>query len=119
MSSNNGPPKRHRRVLRSVPGTASDDQSAVHVGQRLRQIRQRCGYTQEQAAAAAGLTRNTLVSLERARFPDPRLSTLLALMRAYQLGSLEDLIGPLPSARLASAWQSDRPIRQRRPATPS
>jgi transcriptional regulator with XRE-family HTH domain len=61
----------------------------------------------EQAAAAAGLTRNTIGSLESARFPDPKLSTLLRLMRAYDLSSVEELLGPIPSARLAAAWEQD------------
>jgi transcriptional regulator with XRE-family HTH domain len=79
----------------------------VHVGQRLRRLRQARGLTQEQAAAAAGLTRNTLGSLERERFPDPHLSTLLTLMHVYQLGTLEELLGPLPSARVANAWEEE------------
>lgn len=59
----------------------------------------------EQAAAAAGLTRNTIGNLEGVKFPDPKLSTLLRLMRAYGLNSLEELLGPVPSARLAAAWE--------------
>jgi DNA-binding XRE family transcriptional regulator len=97
--------------LRSVPDP--DDQLTVHLGQRLRSIRDAAGMTQETAANSAGLTRNTLASLEKHPFSDPKLSTLLRLMRVYQLGSLEELLGPLPGARLAAAleaegWQSAR-----------
>jgi transcriptional regulator with XRE-family HTH domain len=63
------------------------------------------GLTMERAAVAAGLTRNTIGSLENARFPDPKLSTLLRLMRTYGLRSIEELLGPVPSARLAAAWE--------------
>lgn len=62
--------------------------------------------TQEQAAQAAGITRNVIVTLEGSRFSDTKLSTLLRLMRAYELGSIEDLLGPLPSSRLAAAWDA-------------
>jgi DNA-binding XRE family transcriptional regulator len=61
----------------------------------------------EQAAATAGLTRNTIGNLENARFPDPKLSTLLRLMRAYDLRSLEELLGTVPSTLLAAAWEQD------------
>ena len=121
MASRNGDGRsagRQRRVLRSLAPLADDANSAVHVGKRLRQIRQARGYTQEQAAAAAGLTRNTLIALERTRFPDPHLSTLLALMHAYQLGTVEQLLGPLPSARVANAWTADSPADTRRASPP-
>lgn len=99
--------RRGRPVLRSVPAPVSGSEQRVHLGRRLRAARQATGLTMEQAAAAAGLTRNTIGSLENARFPDPKLSTLLRLMRAYDLSSLEELLGPVPSARLAAAWEQE------------
>lgn len=109
MSADDGNNRRSgRRVqrLRSLPAAGESAQSTVHVGQRLRDIRVRRNLTQEQAAHRAGLTRNTLVGLERKRFPDPHLSTLLGLMHAYELGTVEELLGPLPSVRIANAWDS-------------
>jgi DNA-binding XRE family transcriptional regulator len=79
----------------------------VHLGDRLREVREECGLTQEQAAVAAGLTRNALVSLENRRFPDPYLSTLLRLMRVYNLTTIEQLLGPIPSRLLASSWEAE------------
>ena len=61
--------------------------------------------TQEQAAVYAGLTRKSIARLENARFPNPHLSTLLRLMTTYNIGSLEELLGTTPSARLAEAWE--------------
>jgi DNA-binding XRE family transcriptional regulator len=81
-----------------------DAQHAVHIGAVMRRHREHAGLTQERAAVLAGLTRNTLVTLERAALPDPHLSTLLALMRVYSLGSLEELLGLTPSKVLAEAW---------------
>jgi transcriptional regulator with XRE-family HTH domain len=96
-----------RPALRSVPEPDPADQPRVHLGNRLRAARMATGLTMERAAVAAGLTRNTIGSLENARFPDPKLSTLLRLMRVYGLSSLEELLGPVPSARLAAAWEHE------------
>jgi DNA-binding XRE family transcriptional regulator len=96
-----------RPVLHSVPDHAPAGQPGVHLGQQLRAARTAKGLTMEKAAAAAGLTRTTIGNLEGARFPDPKLSTLLRLMRAYDLRSLEELLGPVPSARLAAAWDEE------------
>jgi DNA-binding XRE family transcriptional regulator len=77
----------------------------VHVGDRLRQLREEHELTQEEAAAKAGVTRNTLVNLEREQFPNPQLSTLLGLMRCYRLTSLDALLGPMPATWVAEAWK--------------
>lgn len=68
-------------------------QSTVHVGRRFRACRKRSGLTQQEAATAAGITRNALSALERLQFPDPALRTLLGLQRAYGLASIEELLG--------------------------
>jgi DNA-binding XRE family transcriptional regulator len=97
----------HPARLHAVPSTASSAQQIVHVGQVIRAHRERAGLTQEQAAVRASLTRNTVVALERARFPDPHLSTLLALMAVYGVGSLDELLGSMPSRALADAWAAE------------
>ena len=74
----------------------------VHIGQTLRARRRAAGLTQKQAAARANITRNALAALEGNPLPNPRLSTLLGLMRAYRLDSVEALLGSLPSATVAS-----------------
>jgi transcriptional regulator with XRE-family HTH domain len=92
-------------VLRAVPNLTSDAQSNVHIGKRLRALREARNLTQEGAAVNAGITRNTLIDLERAQFPNPQLSTLLALMQCYGLSSLDALLGSMPAARVANAWE--------------
>lgn len=95
-----------RPPLHIVPDL-SGDQPGVHLGERLRAVRELAGLTQEKAAVASGITRNTLASLEKARFANPKLSTLLRLMKTYKLRSIEELLGPVPSARLAAAWETE------------
>src|SRR5690242_9179241 len=84
-------------VVPDLPG----DQPGVHLGDRLRAVRELAGLSQEKAAVASGISRNTLSALEKARFPNPKLGTLLRLMGTYKLKSIEELLGPVPSARLA------------------
>jgi transcriptional regulator with XRE-family HTH domain len=100
-----GGPGRGRPVLRAVPDLGSQPQ--VHVGERLRGFRAQSGLSQEQAAVYAGLTRKSIARLESARFPNPHLSTLLRIMATYNIGSLEELLGTPPSARLAEAWEEE------------
>lgn len=98
--------RRHRpAVLRSVPTSGSAEQSTIHIGHRMRACREAKGLTQEAAAAEAGITRNALGKIESRQFPNPTLQTMLALMQVYGLRSLEELLGPLPSYRLANDWQ--------------
>ncbi len=84
----------------------ADDQSTVHVGMALKRRREAADLTQEQAAAKAGITRNALSALEKKQYPDPHLSTLLALMLTYEAQSIEALLGPVPSQLIAGQWQA-------------
>ncbi|MGW5716087.1 helix-turn-helix transcriptional regulator [Amycolatopsis sp. NPDC003865] len=112
--SGQGPQRPGRRaVLRSVPAATGDAKSTVHVGHHLRQLRERRGLTQERAAVSASITRNTLASLEKARFPNPKLSTLILLMQCYELRSLDELLGPMPAARVAHAWEESGELTSR------
>jgi transcriptional regulator with XRE-family HTH domain len=83
----------------------------VHIGDALRARRDAAGLTQEGAAARAGITRNALAALEKQQFPNPALRTVLALMQAYELDTVEALFGTTPSAlaaaTLAARGQSD------------
>jgi transcriptional regulator with XRE-family HTH domain len=100
-------PKGGRTRLHSVPDPSSGDELGFHLGEQLKKARERSGLTQDKAAARSGLTRKTIAEHEKARFPNPRLSTLLRLMLAYELRSLEELLGPTPSARLAAEWEEE------------
>lgn len=88
--------------------TPRDDAwSSVHVGRHLRKLRETAGLSQEEAGVRAGLTRGTLGRLEASAMPDPRLSTLLALMELYRLASLEELLGISPSRLVLRRWVAD------------
>jgi DNA-binding XRE family transcriptional regulator len=100
-----GGPDRGRPPLRSVPDLGS--QPRMHLGERLRDFRHKSKLTQEQAAVYAGLTRKSIARYEAARFPNLYLSNLLRLMTTYNIGSLEELLGTTPSARLAEAWAEE------------
>lgn len=93
------------RPLSVVRAAQQEAQSTPHVGQHLRLLRRNVGLTQEQAAARAGLTRNTIADLERRAFPNPHLDVLLALMEVYEVGSIEELLGSTPSQVVARAWR--------------
>ena len=98
---------RSRPPLRVVPDLDATDLRQVHLGDRLRAIRNQKGLTQEKAAVYAGITRGWLAQLEKSRFPNPTLNTLLRLMVTYELRSVEELLGPIPSAVLAAAWEEE------------
>ncbi|WP_231109947.1 helix-turn-helix transcriptional regulator [Mycobacterium avium] len=78
----------------------------MHVGRSFRRCREAVGLTQEQAAARAGITRIALTAPEKKPLPNPSLKTVLRLVRAYDLDSVEALLGPVPSVRIAAAWNA-------------
>jgi transcriptional regulator with XRE-family HTH domain len=92
------------RRARVALHVVTDEQSTIHLGNVFRSCRTHAGLTQEQAASRAGITRNALAALEKKSRPNPSLKTLLALMHAYDLDSIEVLLGPVPSRLLAAAW---------------
>jgi transcriptional regulator with XRE-family HTH domain len=58
--------------------------TAKRLAIRLRELRERRGWSQEQLAARAGISRGYLARLETAR-QDPRLSILEKLARALKV----------------------------------
>lgn len=55
-------------------------------------------WTRAELSDATGLSEGTIYNLERG-LRSPTLETLLSLTWAMGLGSVEQLLGPLPSAR--------------------
>jgi transcriptional regulator with XRE-family HTH domain len=100
-----GGPGRGRPPLHAVPDPGGEP--LLHLGERLRDFRIMNNLTQEQAAVHAGLTRKSIARLESTRFPNPHLNTLLRLMTTYRVSSLEELLGIMPSARLAAVWKEE------------
>jgi transcriptional regulator with XRE-family HTH domain len=72
-----------------------------NMGERLRELRDRAGLTQEALAHRAGVSAASIFRIEQGRPSDPKLSTLVALAEALGLtvGSLADELvreGPPP-----------------------
>lgn len=79
-----------------------DREILEEIGRRLAALRKARGLTQSEAAARAGLSRNTLYRAERG--DNPTLQTVIRLLRTYgRLAALERFIPPpevSPMARL-------------------
>jgi DNA-binding XRE family transcriptional regulator len=77
-------------------------------GDRLRELRTRDAgegartvMSQRELGRLTGLSASTVGQLERG-LHEPTLSTLLALRDALGLGSVEELLGPMPSERFTA-----------------
>ncbi len=62
------------------------------IGQRLKQLREAAGLTQQELAVKAGLSVSNLSQIEQGQKEDPRVSTVLALAKAMGV-SVTSLIG--------------------------
>jgi transcriptional regulator with XRE-family HTH domain len=80
--------------------TASGARYLAQVGARLRELRG--DESQRGLAARTGLSPTTIGQLEEGKH-EPRLGTMLALKDAFRLGSIEELIGPMPSTALVAS----------------
>lgn len=89
-------------IVTKSPRTSADSRLSAEgrrrVGARIRELRGKRAL--EEVAASAGVSGGTLGALERGE-TDPRLGTLLRLLPALRLCSIEELIGPLPATSLA------------------
>ena len=61
---------------------------------KIARFRRELGLTQEALAAAAGVTRQTVISLEQGRY-NPSLRLAYRLARALKVRRVEDLFGEL------------------------
>ena len=75
-----------------VLGACTGRPSQMDIAERLRSIRKRLGYTQREAALAAGMSPQYLSDLETGRIRNPSLETLERLAQAYGMGA-DELIG--------------------------
>lgn len=86
--------------LDGLSGTADPRLSArqlARVGERIRKLRATASL--RALAEQTGLSPATISQIENGRH-EPRLGTLLALQSAFGAGSLDELIGEMPSALL-------------------
>jgi transcriptional regulator with XRE-family HTH domain len=72
----------------------------ARVAERLKELRG-SAISQRELARRTGLSAGTIGQIEQGRH-EPRLGTLLALRGALDLGSIEELLGPMPSTALES-----------------
>lgn len=70
----------------------------ARVAERLKELRG-SAISQRELARRTGLSAGTIGQIEQGRH-EPRLGTLLALRRALGVGSIEELLGPMPSTAL-------------------
>lgn len=80
----------------------------VSLIQRLRDLREAHGLTQEGFAEKAGISYKYYQAVEAGRKRELRLSTLERLARAYGIEVWELLAPPMPKARLPGAPKGDR-----------
>lgn len=80
----------------------------AQVGGHLRRLRVERFWTMRELAARTGLSSGTVSALERGA-AQPTLGTLLALQRAFDLPSIEDLLGPVGRTPSRILVDLDRP----------
>jgi transcriptional regulator with XRE-family HTH domain len=80
-----------------VIGDKTDEELASAIGGRLKAYRLSQNIRVEDVAVKTGLSRNTIMNAEAGR--NPRLSTLIRLLRAY--GRLDNLDSLLPAPAIS------------------
>lgn len=68
-----------------------DEQVSARMGKMIRELRQAHDLSMDDLAKKTGISKGTISHIELGRY-DPKLSTLLALAKAFRVG-LERLIG--------------------------
>jgi transcriptional regulator with XRE-family HTH domain len=82
----------------------------AQLGARIRRFRDSLGITQQELSSRTGISVGEIGHLERyrpsaQRQPNPTLATMLALLGAFHLRSVEELLGPLAT----STFREDPP----------
>jgi transcriptional regulator with XRE-family HTH domain len=98
-------------VVTGEPAPSDLARQVARFARRLRSLRQEArlqaggkAMSQRELARLSGLSPTTLGELERGEH-EPRLGTMLALRDALGLGSIEELLGPMPSAVMDQSEQ--------------
>lgn len=79
-------------------------------GPRLQSLREAWGWSLEDLSEKTGLSRASLSGYETGAKPNASLESLLKLQRAFDLDSLEALLGRPPSATLAGTSADRRDL---------
>jgi transcriptional regulator with XRE-family HTH domain len=86
------------------------------LAQRMRELRDRAGISQQALAMAAGLSISVVAQIEQGQRPDPRLSTAVALARALGVALDELVADPGTAAEAIELPEPQRkPHRHKRP----
>ena len=94
--------------VRREAGRVGLVQYSGDLGGRFRWLRAERSLSQVEALTGKAISASRLQQLEAARLPNPSLTALLAMQRAYGCGSLEELLGPLPSGTWADLYITTR-----------
>jgi transcriptional regulator with XRE-family HTH domain len=81
-----------------------------HLGTGIRKLRKARGLSQDALAEELGVSRSTVLRIERGKETNPHLSVLLGMMRVLEVESFELLclgLEKFPTQRLASRWQPE------------
>ena len=87
-----------------MPGSEDYMEARRAFARRIRELRREgtdAEIPQREAARRAGIDQSYWTRLEAAR-SDPSLSSMLKIQRAFDLDSIEALLGPTPSRLLSS-----------------
>lgn len=79
----------------------------AHFSGRVAFLARRAGLSPTQLEKATGMPRGTAWKLRRGQIENPSLALMLALQRALGLGTLEELLGDVPSQNLAEILVGD------------
>ncbi len=83
----------------------------TEIGERIFELRTAAGWGQRDLAREANVSPTTIVHIETGQVPEPRLSTLRKLSKAFGLGSVEELTNPAKKAPARSSlreWLDER-----------
>ncbi|MBU0580553.1 MAG: helix-turn-helix transcriptional regulator [Candidatus Omnitrophica bacterium] len=62
------------------------------IANRLKELRKRCGWSQQKLAEKAGLSYNTITKIEQGAATKPTIQTMIKIADAFQI-SIDELVG--------------------------
>ncbi len=89
------------------------------IRRRLREIREKAGWTQEQAAEKAGISSIYYQSIEAGRRNNPRFATLSEVVSAYGLSMQEFMADKVPEPKVKRSMRPTPHKGRSRKAKPS
>lgn len=81
----------------------------AHLSARVAELADRVNLSPTQLERDSGMSRGTAWKLRRGQIENPSLALMLALQKALGLGTIEELLGDIPSQSLGERLMSDAP----------